>query len=92
MKVNRNPNVSVVFPVSTVKSEREGEMENLTAQILLLRTDVIHLERKTEELTREKDQLNWTIGVILQYDVFPVDVRCPQKGSNTSLSSDHQQR
>lgn len=48
-----------------------------------------HLERKTEELTREKDQLNWTLGVILQYDRFSVKEHCPQKGSNISRSSEH---
>lgn len=83
--------VSVLFPVSAVKSEQEGEIENLTAQILLLRTDMTHLEGKTEELSREKDRLNWTVGVILQYDVFSVKVHCPQKGSSISHSSDHHQ-
>lgn len=72
-------------------SAQEGEIENLTAEIQLLRTDVTHMERKTEELTGEKDRLSWTLGVILQYDVFFVNDHCPQKGSDVSHSSGHHQ-
>lgn len=75
-----NVTASVLLPVSAVKSEQEGEIKNFTRQILLL-------GRKTEELTRDRDQLNWTLGVILHYDVFSVNAHCPQRGENTSRSS-----
>lgn len=81
--------VSVLLPVAALTSEQEGEIQNLTGQIVLLRTDVTHLERRTEQLAREKDRLNWTVGAILQHEVFSVKDHCPQKGSNISHSSDH---
>lgn len=77
----------MLLPVAAVTSEQEGEIQNLTGQIVLLRTDVTHLERRTEQLAREKDRLNWTVGAILQHDVFSVKDHCPQKGSNISHSS-----
>ncbi|XP_003965756.2 CD209 antigen-like protein 2 isoform X1 [Takifugu rubripes] len=68
--------VSVIIMLSNrigaVKSEQEGEIKNFTTQVL-------QLGRKTEEIARDRDQLNWTLGVILQYDVFLVNVHCPQR-------------
>ncbi|KAM6935592.1 C-type lectin domain family 4 member E-like [Lycodopsis pacificus] len=75
--------VSVVITLSiyfsTVMSEQHRENINLTAQNLQLWTEKTNLERQTEELTRERDGLNWTVGVILEYDNFPVNTHCPQK-------------
>lgn len=72
--------VSVIIALSihflTVISQQNRENTNLTAQTVQLRTD---LERRTQELTRERDGLNWTIGVILEYENFPVNTHCPQK-------------
>ncbi|KAK9514230.1 hypothetical protein VZT92_027711 [Zoarces viviparus] len=69
--------LSIYF--STVMSEQHRENINLTAQNLQLWTEKTNLERQTEELTRERDGLNWTVGVILEYENFPVNKHCPQK-------------
>ncbi|XP_033968620.1 CD209 antigen-like [Trematomus bernacchii] len=60
-------------------SEQHREGNNLMAQNLQLRTEMTDLERRGEELTRERDQLNWTLGVIMEYQDFPVKTLCPQK-------------
>jgi len=52
------------------------------AQNLQLRTEMTDLERRGEELTRERDQLNWTLGVIMEYQDLPVKTLCPQKGKH----------
>ncbi|XP_074508866.1 low affinity immunoglobulin epsilon Fc receptor-like [Sebastes fasciatus] len=69
--------VSVHF--NTVMSEQHRENINLTAQNLQLWTEKTDMERQTEELTRQRDGLNWTVGVILEYENFPVNTHCPQK-------------
>ncbi|GAA6217307.1 natural killer cells antigen CD94-like isoform X2 [Lates japonicus] len=75
--------VSVVIALSihlkTVTSEWERQNTGLTAQNLQLWKEKTDLERQTEELTREKDGLNWTITAILEYDNFPVNTHCPKK-------------
>ncbi|KAM9308969.1 CD209 antigen-like protein C isoform 2-T2 [Pholidichthys leucotaenia] len=52
--------------------EQRREIMNLTSM-------KISSERRSEELSRDRDQLNWTIGVILDYETFPVQTHCPQK-------------
>ncbi|KAM4580397.1 C-type lectin domain family 7 member A-like [Odontesthes bonariensis] len=37
------------------------------------------LKNRTEHLNRQKDDLNWTLGVILTFDSFPVNQFCPDK-------------
>uniref|UniRef100_A0A671VYY2 C-type lectin domain family 9 member A-like n=1 Tax=Sparus aurata TaxID=8175 RepID=A0A671VYY2_SPAAU len=69
--------LSIYF--KAVVSERLRENSNLTAQKLQLWTEKTDLERRNEELTRERDGLNWTIGVILEHKDFPVERHCPQK-------------
>uniref|UniRef100_UPI0037E8145B C-type lectin domain family 4 member A n=1 Tax=Semicossyphus pulcher TaxID=241346 RepID=UPI0037E8145B len=63
----------------TVMSEQIRKNSNLADQTEQLRTEKADLQRQTQELTREKDGLNWTLGVILQYDNFPVKAYCTQK-------------
>ncbi|XP_026226134.1 NKG2-A/NKG2-B type II integral membrane protein-like isoform X2 [Anabas testudineus] len=66
--------MSVVITLSvhmnTVTSEQEREN--------------VRLKRQKQELIRERDRLNWTIRVILEYENFPVNNYCPQKESNYS--------
>ncbi|KAM8736113.1 C-type lectin domain family 9 member A-like [Acanthopagrus schlegelii] len=69
--------LSIYF--EAVVSERLRENSNLTAQNLQLWTERTDLERQYKELARERDGLNWTIGVILEHKNFPVDRHCPQK-------------
>nr|XP_046254655.1 C-type lectin domain family 12 member B-like isoform X2 [Scatophagus argus] len=69
--------LSIYF--NKVMSEQHRENTNLTAQNLLLWREKTGLERQIEDLTKEKDGLNWTIGVILEYENFAVNTHCPQK-------------
>uniref|UniRef100_A0A3Q0STF7 C-type lectin domain-containing protein n=1 Tax=Amphilophus citrinellus TaxID=61819 RepID=A0A3Q0STF7_AMPCI len=62
-------------------SEHGRETVNVTTQNLQLLTERAASERRTEELTRERDRLRWTVGVILEYENFPVNKFCPRKGS-----------
>ncbi|KAM3614420.1 uncharacterized protein V6R79_013864 [Siganus canaliculatus] len=55
------------------------EQSNLTAQTQQLWTEKAELERQALELTQDRNRLNWTIGVIMEYKNFPVDTHCPQK-------------
>ena len=75
--------VSSLTAVKAVVSERFRENSNLTARNLQLWTEKTDLERRNGELTRERDRLNWTIGVILEHKDFPVERHCPQKGERT---------
>ncbi|KAM9353850.1 C-type lectin domain family 4 member A-like [Symphorus nematophorus] len=67
--------IALCIHFNRVKSEQHAER----AQNLQLRTQMTNLERQREELIREKDGLNWTLGVILEYENFPVKTLCPQK-------------
>ncbi|XP_073340778.1 asialoglycoprotein receptor 2-like [Pagrus major] len=71
--------IAIHIHFNTVVSEQLRENSNLTAKNLQLWTEKTDLERQKKELTRERDGLNWTIGVILEYKNFPVDHHCPQK-------------
>lgn len=43
-------------------------------------TDVkIILKRNVEKLSRVVDNVNWTLGVILKFNNFPVNLYCPNK-------------
>ncbi|XP_030605862.1 CD209 antigen-like [Archocentrus centrarchus] len=73
--------VSVIIALSlnAAVSEHGRETVNVTTQNLQLMTERAASERRTEELTRERDRLRWTVGVILEYENFPVNKFCPQK-------------
>ncbi|KAL3980162.1 receptor-type tyrosine-protein phosphatase U [Sarotherodon galilaeus] len=71
--------IALIFHFNTVMREQKREMSNITAQNLQLMKQKTSSERRTEELTRERDQLNWTIGVIMEYQEFSVEKHCPQK-------------
>ncbi|XP_071326252.1 C-type lectin domain family 4 member A-like [Trachinotus anak] len=71
--------IALTIHWKTFMSEHSRENMILTAQNLLLTEEKTDLERQTEELTRERDRLNWTISVVLEYDNFPVNEYCPQK-------------
>uniref|UniRef100_UPI003AAB8FFC C-type lectin domain family 7 member A n=1 Tax=Centroberyx gerrardi TaxID=166262 RepID=UPI003AAB8FFC len=65
--------------LNAVISEYHTNYDNLTTQNLQLRTEKTDLERQTDKLSRERDALNWTVGVILEFDNFPVNRLCSQK-------------
>ncbi|KAM4581187.1 uncharacterized protein PAE49_005797 isoform 2-T2 [Odontesthes bonariensis] len=64
----------------------KNQTEQLTAdnRVLQNRTDLMtveigNLENQTKHLNRQKDDLNWTLGVILTFNNFPVNQFCPDK-------------
>ncbi|XP_033959035.1 C-type lectin domain family 4 member C-like [Pseudochaenichthys georgianus] len=71
--------IAVRIHFNTVMSEQHREGNNLMAENLQLGTEITDLKRQREELTRERDQLNWTLGVIMEYQDLPVKTLCPQK-------------
>ncbi|KAF0046056.1 hypothetical protein F2P81_002585 [Scophthalmus maximus] len=77
--------VSVVISlgrhITTVMSEQRRDNISLTVDHLLLWKEKTDFERLTEKLARQRDGLNWTIGVIMEYESFPVHTHCPQKGT-----------
>ncbi|XP_029360762.1 C-type lectin domain family 4 member G-like [Echeneis naucrates] len=83
--------VSVVIALSlhlkTVMSGQNNDTLELTEQNRLLKKEKMDLERRTKELSRERDRFNWTIGVILQHDSFSVNAHCPQKVCRPCLDS-----
>lgn len=49
-------------------------------QIDRLQEVQVRLGRQVGELNEERDRLNWTLGVILETQNFPVAYRCPHRG------------
>ncbi|KAM9353543.1 C-type lectin domain family 12 member B-like [Symphorus nematophorus] len=60
-------------------NEQKANLSNLTAENEKLITERSTLERQAEELSRDRDNLNWTLGVILKFNDFPVNEYCPDK-------------
>uniref|UniRef100_A0A2I4D902 C-type lectin domain family 12 member B n=1 Tax=Austrofundulus limnaeus TaxID=52670 RepID=A0A2I4D902_AUSLI len=78
--------LSAVVALSiTFTYEQRRQNINFTMQKLKLQAEKEMLKRQTEDLSRERDRLNWTIRVILQYDNFPVKDHCPQKACKPCL-------
>ncbi|XP_041649919.1 natural killer cells antigen CD94-like [Cheilinus undulatus] len=73
--------------LNTAMSEHLRDKNNLTAQNQQLWSEKADLQRKTQELTREKEGLSWTLGVILEHNNFPVDQHCPQKECKPCLDN-----
>lgn len=71
--------------VSVVMNQQTAILSNRTAEIQQLMTERSVLERETEELSRTADNLNWTLGVIMKYDKFPVSEFCPEKSKCSFL-------
>lgn len=56
-----------------------ANLSNLTAEHQQLAMEKEISDNKTRELKRERDNLNWTLEVILKFDKFPVNDYCPNK-------------
>ncbi|XP_046899208.1 uncharacterized protein LOC124482740 isoform X3 [Hypomesus transpacificus] len=59
-----------------------SDYSNITSENYLLNVEMINLERQKQELSKDRDRLNWTLEVILQFDNFPVHDYCPEKQGN----------
>lgn len=66
--------------VNVIISEQMRTQSNLTEQIKRLQEVQVRLEGEVVELSGERDRLNWTLGVILEHQNFPVAYRCPNRG------------
>lgn len=66
-------------PVNIVMSHQEKFISDLTAEREKLTDVKIILKRNVEKLSRVVDNVNWTLGVILKFDNFPVNQYCPNK-------------
>uniref|UniRef100_A0A3Q3LNX4 C-type lectin domain-containing protein n=1 Tax=Mastacembelus armatus TaxID=205130 RepID=A0A3Q3LNX4_9TELE len=71
--------VILLFGVTALGIYLNTVMSELSSENIKLTGRERQLERKAEELTRERDRLNWTIEAILEYDNFRVNAYCPQK-------------
>lgn len=66
-----------------------ANLRDLTAEYQRLAVEKEISDNKTEELRRERDNLNWTLEVILKFDNFPVNDYCPNKREcSTALASE----
>lgn len=64
--------IALTVHFNMVISEQKRTQSDLTEQIG-------RLEREAGELSGERDRLNWTMGVILEHQNFPVAFRCPNR-------------
>ncbi|XP_068616553.1 natural killer cells antigen CD94-like [Brachionichthys hirsutus] len=71
--------VSGVIYITRAMDEQKAIIGGLAAenqQLMLKKSD---LERETWRLSRLAGHLNWTLGVILEFNTFPVTEYCPEK-------------
>ncbi|XP_035485743.1 C-type lectin domain family 4 member A isoform X3 [Scophthalmus maximus] len=74
--------ISAIVYICVVMNEQRAFAANLShlkkenEQLVMERSI---LENRTEELTRVRDDLNWTLEVIMKFDSFPVTDFCPDK-------------
>uniref|UniRef100_A0A3Q2PXX5 C-type lectin domain-containing protein n=1 Tax=Fundulus heteroclitus TaxID=8078 RepID=A0A3Q2PXX5_FUNHE len=69
----------LVLAIIILNQNEQRQSSLLTQQNLKLQGETTALKRRTAELHRDREQLNWTIGVILEYNNFPVTEHCPDK-------------
>ncbi|XP_041799002.1 natural killer cells antigen CD94-like isoform X2 [Chelmon rostratus] len=77
--------ISAIICISVVMNKQKADISNLVAENQKLITERSVLERETEELSRVNDSLNWTMGVILKFNTFPVNEYCPKKTGPSTL-------
>lgn len=71
--------------VSMVMNEQRENLSSLSAENQQLMEQMKLLENKTEELTGDRDNLSWTLNVILNSDIFPVNEYCPDRSKCVCL-------
>ncbi|XP_075899299.1 C-type lectin domain family 12 member B-like [Nelusetta ayraudi] len=69
--------IALTVHFNMVISEQKRTQSDLTEQIERLQGLQVRLEREAGEQSGERDRLNWTLGVILEHQNFPVAFRCP---------------
>ncbi|XP_059195844.1 killer cell lectin-like receptor subfamily F member 1 [Centropristis striata] len=71
--------ISAIVYISVVLKEQRANHSELTAENQQLIVERNMLEREAKELSRVTENLNWTLGVILKFNTFPVNDYCPDK-------------
>ncbi|XP_069031446.1 C-type lectin domain family 12 member B-like [Embiotoca jacksoni] len=71
--------ISIIIIYINVENKHEANLSVLTAENEQLMAQLRTLENKTEEVSRDRDDLNRTLGVILSFSNFPVNQFCPDK-------------
>ncbi|XP_035601856.1 C-type lectin domain family 4 member F-like isoform X3 [Oncorhynchus keta] len=61
----------------------------LQSDYIKVSTENQQLKAERMNLSRERDGLNWTLGVIFQLKNFPVDNYCPYEDANTKVPFGH---
>lgn len=75
----------------TAKNNKLGEEnQNLTDSIPQLKDKNNKLMNESQKLRRERDDLSWTLQVILSFNTFPVKDFCPNKSKFFTLSKNLQ--
>uniref|UniRef100_A0A8C6SQR3 C-type lectin domain-containing protein n=1 Tax=Neogobius melanostomus TaxID=47308 RepID=A0A8C6SQR3_9GOBI len=65
--------------LSSQMSVLRSSTELLTQENVRLKGQTAELQNLTHNLSRQRDQLNWTVQVIMRFSQFPVSNFCPQK-------------
>uniref|UniRef100_UPI0037E77161 natural killer cells antigen CD94-like n=1 Tax=Semicossyphus pulcher TaxID=241346 RepID=UPI0037E77161 len=71
--------IGAIVYISMVMNHQKANIGDLTAQIQQLNTEKSNSEKQTEQLSRVTDNLNRTLGVIMNFSTFPVTKFCPEK-------------
>ncbi|XP_039886795.1 C-type lectin domain family 12 member A-like isoform X3 [Simochromis diagramma] len=70
--------IAIIY-MSLLFKVQAANLSNLTAEHQRLAMEKEISDNKTRELRGERDNLNWTLEVILKFDNFPVKDYCPNK-------------
>ncbi|XP_037532465.1 immune-associated nucleotide-binding protein 12-like [Nematolebias whitei] len=70
--------VVIVF-IGVELNQQQMNLRDLSAENQRLTVEKRSLENRTQELSRSRDDLNWTLDVILTFNSFPVNDFCPEK-------------
>ncbi|XP_063344255.1 C-type lectin domain family 12 member B-like [Pelmatolapia mariae] len=70
--------IAIIY-MSLLFKVQSANLSNLTAEYQRLAVEKEISDNKTQELRRERDNLNQTLEVILKFDNFPVNDYCPNK-------------
>ncbi|KAK5612671.1 hypothetical protein CRENBAI_009080 [Crenichthys baileyi] len=71
--------IAIIIYISMMMIKQRANISDLTTENKQLMVERTMMEYQTKELSRVRDDLNWTLGVILTFDNFPVKDFCPDK-------------
>ncbi|KAG7476017.1 hypothetical protein JOB18_042990 [Solea senegalensis] len=75
--------IAAIISICVLMANRAETFSAALSNLTLVKQQLIMernlLENQTEKLLRDIDNLNWTLGIILKHDTFPVNEFCPDK-------------